>query len=916
MTSPSRTSDGATPVMSRALRRLLAVVAALGAALAASGLYLAVIRALSWFVGRTYESRFSLAVFLAHLALGLVFIVPTLAFAVAHLRRGVKNPNRRAVRAGLALLAALVVLMASGVVLTRLEGVLDIADPRLRSAAYWTHALIPLVASWLFVLHRLAGPPIRWRNGGRLAATTASCVVALVLLQIVPERLTARAVAPADEGQFAPSLARTADGRPIAARDLDNNDYCRQCHGDVHERWLASAHHLSSFNNPAYRFSVLETRRALLERDGDVVASRFCAGCHDPVPLFSGRFDDPLFDEATDPTASAGITCSSCHAITAISSPRGNADYVIDRPQHYPFTYSTHPALQWLNRQLVKGKPELHKATFLKPLHRTPEFCGACHKVHIPEELNAYKWLRGQNHYDSFLLSGVSGHGVAAFYFPDRAVANCAGCHMPLREATEFGAADNDGSGRLTVHDHLFPAANTALPVMAGLENAEEIVAAHQEFLRAAARVDIFGLRDGSTIVAPLIAPLRPDVPTLTPGRSYLVEIVIRTLGVGHQLTQGTSDSNQLWLEVTAADENGLFGSSGAIDDFGRVDTGAHFVNAYVIDRNGHRIDRRNVEDIFVALYDNQIPPGAAAVVHYRLDLPVGVKGAVELRAALRYRKFDSAYLEHIAGAEVVNDLPVVTMAEDAVRLPLADGDLGATSGAPPAPEWERWNDYGIGLLLRGGRGELRQAEEAFLQVEALGRADGPLNLARVYLREGRVTRDAPAALERAAAFDPPAPAWSLLWFGGLVDVQNGNLDHGIRNFEQILDGGFAEAIGRGFDFTRDYRVLLELGRALHLRALRERGDENRLRRQTSLEAAASRFEEVLEVEPENLAAHWGLKQIFDDLGDHDAAARHAAAHARYKPDDNARDRATTAARRRDPAADRAADPVVIHELR
>ena len=228
--------------------------------------------------------------------------------------------------------------------------------------------------------------------------------------------------------------------------------------------------------------------------------------------------------------------------------------------------------LQWLNRQLVKGKPELHKATFLKPLHRTPEFCGTCHKVHIPEELNAYKWLRGQNHYDSFLLSGVSGHGVAAFYFPDRAIANCAGCHMPLREAAEFGAADNDGSGLLTVHDHLFPAANTALPVMVGLENADEIVAAHRDFLRTAARVDIFGLRDGGTIVAPLIAPLRPDVPTLTPGGSYLVEVVIRTLGVGHHLTQGTADSNQLWLEVTASDDNGLIGSSGAIDDDGRVD--------------------------------------------------------------------------------------------------------------------------------------------------------------------------------------------------------------------------------------------------------------------------------------------------------------------------------------------------------
>ncbi len=41
----------------------------------------------------------------------------------------------------------------------------------------------------------------------------------------------------------------------------------------------------------------------------------------------------------------------------------------------------------------------------------------------------------------------------------------------------------------------------------------------------------------------------------------------------------------------------------------------------------------------------------------------------------------------------------------------------------------------------------------------------------------------------------------------------------------------------------------------------------------------------------------------------------HRALHARYKVDDNARDRAVAAARRRDPAADHAADPVVIYDL-
>ena len=135
----------------------------------------------------------------------------------------------------------------------------------------------------------------------------------------------------------------------------------------------------------------------MLERDGNVKASRWCAGCHDPVPFFSGAFDDPKFDTRNHPTAHAGITCTVCHAITHVNSTKGNADYTIEEPVHYPFAKSDNALLRFINRQMVKAKPEFHKKTFLKPLHKTPEFCSTCHKVSLPFELNHYKeWLRGQ----------------------------------------------------------------------------------------------------------------------------------------------------------------------------------------------------------------------------------------------------------------------------------------------------------------------------------------------------------------------------------------------------------------------------------------------------------------------------------------------------------------------------------------
>ena len=146
------------------------------------------------------------------------------------------------------------------------------------------------------------------------------------------------------EQYFEPSLARTATGKFIPAKALMMDEYCLKCHGDAYNGWFHSAHHFSSFNNPAYLFSVRETREVSLKRDGNVKASRWCAGCHDPVPFFSGAFDDPNFDDVNHPTSQAGITCTVCHAITHVNSTRGNADYTIEEPLHYPFAFSDEPA--------------------------------------------------------------------------------------------------------------------------------------------------------------------------------------------------------------------------------------------------------------------------------------------------------------------------------------------------------------------------------------------------------------------------------------------------------------------------------------------------------------------------------------------------------------------------------------------
>jgi tetratricopeptide (TPR) repeat protein len=693
-------------------------------------------------------------------------------------------------------------------------------------------------------------------------------------------------------------------------------DYCEQCHEDVTEDWSHSAHRLSSFNNPAYRFSVRETRRVSMEQKGNAKAARFCAGCHDPVPFFSGALDGPGFDDQTHHTADAGITCSACHAITRINSPRGNADYTIAEPVHYPFTFVDNVFLQWINRQLIKAKPAFHKKTFMKDFHRSAEFCGTCHKVHLPEEVNNYKWLRGQNHYDAYLLSGVSGHGISSFYYPPRAVHRCAQCHMPLAASTDFGAQYFDASEELKVHDHLFAAANTALPYMLGLpEHANE---ARRAFLSGALRVDIFGIKQGGVIDGTLSAPIRPEIPVLEPGRRYLLETVIRTVKLGHLFTQGTADSNEIWMDVTVTSGGRVIGRSGARDEDGEVDPWSHFVNAYVLDRHGNRIDRRNGQDIFVALYNHQIPPGAADVVHYLLDLPRDISEPVTVEVKLQYRKFDTTYMRYIQGeAFVANDLPITTLAVDRVTFPLA-ANKRVGAGQPRAVEdWMRWNDYGIGLLRKGSRGsakgELRQAERAFSQVERLGRAEGALNLARTYLKEGRL-EDAGKALRRAA--EQGALPWSVVWFSAQVNKQNGFLDEAIAQLRRIVTTDFQQARRREFDFSQDYRVLNELGQTLFELAKQERGEQRKVRRETLLQEAGDWFRKTLAIDPENVSAHYNLALICARLGKRELAREHRALHMKYKPDDNGRERAVAIHRLKNPAADHAAEAVVIYDLR
>ncbi len=147
------------------------------------------------------------------------------------------------------------------------------------------------------------------------------------------------------------------------------------------------------------------------------------------------------------------------------------------------------------------------------------------------------------------------------------------------------------------------------------------------------------------------------------------------------------------------------------------------------------------------------------------------------------------------------------------------------------------------------------------------------------------------------------------------MDRELGNLDTAIETLEALAETRFQEARERGFDFSRDYRMLNELGRTLYERARQERGEARRETRVALLERAKERLEQALALEPEYAASHHNLSLVLGELGNRDQADRHRKLHEKYRTDDNAVEQAVTLHRSRNPAANHAAETVAIYDL-
>jgi Flp pilus assembly protein TadD len=755
-----------------------------------------------------------------------------------------------------------------------------------------------------------SGRETRWREAHRIVNPTTA-----------PLTMDGEGAGPS--GPFFPSSANTNVNAIIPATFFMTSENCGRCHRDIYEQWNSSAHHFSSFNNQWYRKSieymqdVVGTQpskwcagchdhavffngrfdRPIKDQidTAEAQAGLSCTSCHSITRVNStmgqgdfvieypplhdlGSSENPVLRRAHDALLylapephrktflkpfhreQTAEFCSACHKVH------------LDVPVNgYRWSRGFNDYDNWQ----ASGVSGQGARSFYYPA--TPQNCADCHMPLVESTDPAAKNGKVRSH-----------------RFP---AANTA---LPFvnHDSVQLKAVqDFLRDGQISV-DVFGIARAASRPAQAGTRVTAESPQISSTFA-VGEESGSFGAPPATVTGPPaeVLAPLDRIPVTVRRGESVRVEVVVRTRKVGHFFPAGTVDAFDVWVELEAVDDKGrVLLHSGHVADQGRgpVDPAAHFYRGLQLDEHGNPINKRNAWMTRSVAYVRLIPPGAADTVHYRLQIPRDAGDKIFLHAKVNYRKFawwntqwafagvrDSSQpnpavtrsyddgvwrftgdTSGVSGKiKAVPDIPTTVMAEARASLAVVSERASLPEVKPfmdPSVR-ERWNDYGIGLLLQG---DLKSAQAAFRNVKAMdpNYADGPVNVARAQLQEGDVD-GAIQMLERALQLSPRLA--KAHFFLGTALKTVGRYDEALRHLHVAAE-----------QYPRDRVVLNQIGR---VQFLQRRFDE-----------AISSFTKALAVDPEDLEAHYNLMLCYQGTGNAVLAARERALYTRFKADEAA----------------------------
>lgn len=667
-----------------------------------------------------YAGTFSVAaqiLVLLHVCAGICLVVPVLFYLIQHFLvwRGQKLTTISAMGYALALAAA--ACGVSGVVLTAQA----VVGPRLSVGWDQTHLISGIVTGALLLVHLLTAfgrrrPAARsdpalasaWRlfmRRGLVGLSATALLVAAAAMtwptadverEVPAEYHLSEYVNQFDEyrgSSFAPSYARTASGQLVNPEVLAGSSSCGTagCHEQILAEWEPSAHRFSAMNPP---FQQIQKNFAA-QRSAE--ETRYCAGCHDPISLFAGAKDIHNLSLSA-PGMQEGCSCVVCHSIDQVDQ-RGNGDYVLVPPRKYLWENETGWKKQ-VSDFLIRAFPRQHLADYDRTLLRSPEFCGACHKQFIPEALNRFGLVSGQNQYDEWRES----HWHADD--PDSNL-TCIDCHMRLvRESTDPGRGE-EGAERRSPDDgahrhHGMIATNFLMPQVLKLPHWERHVELTKQWMRGETVIEEIADVWPPGPVAPIeiLAP-----PRVRRGEEVSLRVVVTNQKAGHNLTTGPLDFMRAWVHLRVTDARGqLLAEWGAIDPQTRRITdepgqehrignsrkqGTLVLEGQPIDGTGAPILRHELWSKAGGKGQRVIFPGYSDNHQYTLRLPPDAEGPLVVTADFNFRRYRQEFLDLVVPhmeLESGVQQPVVTQSTTEARIEVDDA-IGDERDAPPPRE-------------------------------------------------------------------------------------------------------------------------------------------------------------------------------------------------------------------------------------
>lgn len=650
---------------------------------------------------------------LLHTVFGIAFLVPASMYLWKHVAQTIRQPVSHVAILGWTSGALLVAAVVSGVVVTWQA----FAGPRVSYGWDLVHTAGGVACAVLIVLHcafaaarffrskvsdeaqlgRAASGSLAWKSVG----LTAVLMGASLALGHAAPKISAAWELPHDYGfkygssPFAPSLARTrvdgVENAPINPAALAGSRSCGTsgCHEQITHEWEPSAHRYAS------RSMFFQAIQKAMAGNNGPESTRYCAGCHDPIALYSGSKN--IYDEdLSSPGADEALSCVACHSITE-TDVKGNAAYVME-PQHRVLFEGTEGVVAAkLSSFLIRSLPRPHKAAWTRDLLKTPEFCGACHKQFIDEQINGVGWVQLQNQYDHWRKSHwfQAKEGDPQVADPKKSI-SCRECHMRLSDSTDpaagdvkdYNRADGDGKHR----NHRFIGANQWHPTLHDLPGADVQVRLTEEWLRGDTEIPEIADKwvSGPSVPVQLVVPR-----SAKPGETVPVQVVVTSNKVGHDFPTGPLDIIQSWVELTVTDAAGkaVF-ESGRIDAKGYLHEGAFIFKAEGVDRQGNLIDKHNLWEMVGARFKRSLFPGYSDTAEFQfacpsalarteplpprqeiaVPVPAGASGPLTVRARLLYRKVDQTLIDFVFPDKGLT-APITEVSHDEAVIEVAAGE-------------------------------------------------------------------------------------------------------------------------------------------------------------------------------------------------------------------------------------------------